>query len=400
MKIVHVTTYAGGGASISARRLSDGLSALGVDSTLFTLDNLAGSVGVLERLRRGLAYHLAPDKYDGYTLTPQTEIFTHPFSLYDLVPKLKSADVVHLHWISRLVNHTTFFRRINKPVVWTLHDMNAFTGGCHYSEGCERYLNECKVCPQLPIEKQSEAERNFIIKKKALETLPKSTAVVAPSLWLHNMAKSSALLGRVTHFHVPYGIDLENAFYPENKAAARKSLGLGDKPTALFVADRLDSRWKGFSYLRQALKTLREKLDFQAVAVGGQANSDNDWVYLGRCDGDKMRAAYNAADVFVIPSVEDNLPNTPIEAAACGVPAVGFAAGGVPEIILTGRTGLVVPKGDVPALAQAVLQLLKDPDMAKSMGVEARKRAEVDFPLKKQAQAYLELYKKALKAEP
>jgi glycosyltransferase involved in cell wall biosynthesis len=277
--------------------------------------------------------------------------------------------------------------------------MNAFTGGCHHSEGCESYLNECKACPQLPIEKRNEAERNLRIKKMALDGLPKSTAVVAPSLWLHNLAKNSAILGRFTHFHVPNGIDLEKSFYPENKAAARKLLGLGDKPTALFVADRLDSRWKGFSYLRQALKILREKMDFQAVAVGGQANDDGEFIYLGRCDGDKMRAAYNAADVFVIPSVEDNLPNTPIEAAACGVPAVGFSAGGVPEIIITGQTGLVVPKGDVPALAQAVLKLLQDPEMAKNMGAEARKRAETVYPLKKQALAYLDLYNNAITAE-
>ncbi len=391
MKVVHVTTYPGGGAGIAARRLSDGLNALGVESRLFTLDELP-SPGALEKLRRAFVYRLDSEKYNGYTLTPQTEIFTHPFSLYDLAPAFASADVVHLHWVSRFVNQPTFFRRLNQPMVWTLHDMNAFTGGCHYSEGCDGFLSGCTLCPQLPEAKLNEAERNFVVKKKAFNFLPKTTPIVCPSQWLHDWARKSVLLGRFSHHHIPNGLDLENAFFPENKTAAKKALGLADKPTALFVADRLDSRWKGFVYLREALKIIRQNMDFQAVAVGGQALQDDDCVYLGRCDGEKMRTAYNAADVFVIPSLEDNLPNTPIEAAACGVPSVGFAAGGIPEIIVHGETGFVVPKRDVPMLAQVVTQLLQNPQTAQSMGAAARKRAETVFPLEKQARAYLTLY--------
>ncbi|MCS7086784.1 MAG: glycosyltransferase, partial [Bacteroidia bacterium] len=154
----------------------------------------------------------------------------------------------------------------------------------------------------------------------------------------------------------------------------------------------LDSRWKGFGYLREALNLLREKMDFQAVAVGGRASDDDRCVYLGRCEGEKMRLAYNAADVFVIPSVEDNLPNTAIEAAACGVAAVGFETGGVPEIIVHGETGWIVPKRDAAALARAAFDLLQNPEKARSMGLAARKRAETVFASHIQAIAYRDLY--------
>jgi glycosyltransferase involved in cell wall biosynthesis len=393
MKILHLTTYSGGGAAISARRLSDGLNQLGVESRLFTLDDLPAA-GLWGKIRRTLRYRRDGEKFDGYTLTPQTEIFTHPYSLYNLIPHVGQADVVHLHWVSRFVDFPTFFRRLNRPMVWTLHDMNAFTGGCHYSEGCEGFQNACVSCPQLPDKKIAEAERNFDVKRRAYAALPASTPVVTPSAWLHRLAKSSLLLGRFVHRHIPNGLDLDKEFFPEDKTAARKKLGLDDLPTVLFVADRLDSRWKGFAYLQLALYEVRKKVEnAQVVAVGGGAQSDDNTRFLGRCEGEKLRRAYNAADVFVIPSVEDNLPNTPIEAAACATPAVGFRAGGVPEIIDDGVTGYVVPKRDVPAMAEAIVSLLLDPEKARAMGAAARNRALEMFPLRRQAQAYLEIYR-------
>ncbi|MCS7086008.1 MAG: glycosyltransferase [Bacteroidia bacterium] len=166
MKIVHVTAYAGGGAGISARRLSDALNAIGIDSRLFTLDDLLSTQNFWQKARRSVCYRLWRSRYDGHVLTPQTEIFTHPYALYDVVPFLREADVVHLHWVARFVDYPTFFRHIGKPIVWTLHDMNPFTGGCHYSEGCEGFLAGCDDCPQLSDEKKYEATRNFAVKKR------------------------------------------------------------------------------------------------------------------------------------------------------------------------------------------------------------------------------------------
>ena len=304
-------------------------------------------------------------------------------------PLVRQADVLHLHWTNfgfLSLRGLEKLLRLGKPVVWTLHDQWAFTGGCHYSRGCERFKTHCRHCPFLrqPGERDLSA-RIFEKKRRIFENAP--LTIVACSEWLAGEARQSALLGGFPIQTIPNPIDT-TVWQPTDRLAARHTLGLPlDKKLVLFGAGNLRDERKGFRFLVEALRGLNgaELVVFGKNDPEALAGLPFPVHNLGVISTERgLMAAYNAADVLVVPSLEDNLPNTIVEALACGTPVVGFATGGIPEMILPQKTGWLAPPRDSAALAEGLRWALF------AENPEARRAAARAFALENYAEALVE----------
>jgi glycosyltransferase involved in cell wall biosynthesis len=214
--------------------------------------------------------------------------------------------------------------------------------------------------------------------------------------------RRSSLLGRFDCSVIPNGVDLED-FEPIRPAVAREALGIPSGQQVLaFVADKLSSAWKGFRLLLDALDVLKARQNLFLLVVGQPDTLpplDLPFLQVGHVQSVVfLRQVYSAADVFVIPSVEDNQPNTVLEAMACGTPVVGFKVGGIPEMIEDGQTGLLAPRGNVQELARAISFLLDHERERSAMAKQARKRVEEQFSRDGQVEKYLALYSRLLAA--
>jgi glycosyltransferase involved in cell wall biosynthesis len=322
----------------------------------------------------------------------------------DLLAQLPAADVINVHVIRLFADYQAFFTVVPRhtPVVRTLHDMNFFTGGCHTDEGCGKYTGLCGTCPQLGSRKAKDlAHRIWQRKQAALSSVePDRLHIVAPSRWLANEAKRSSLLQRFPITVIPFGLDTED-FSPRDQVMARGTLGIPqDARVVLFVAEPIIRRIKGFALLAQALNGLDDLANLLLLCVGSgrlPAGVQLPHLHLGYIRNNRLRAlVYSAADVFVIPSLQENFPLTALEALACGTPIVGFAVGGIPEIVRAGSTGLLVPAQDVAALRVTIQDLLQDPARRAQMASDCRRIAVAEYGLEGQVQRYLELYQAAL----
>jgi glycosyltransferase involved in cell wall biosynthesis len=307
-------------------------------------------------------------------------------------------DVLMLHWIGKLVDYPSFFGSLpaDRPIVWVLHDMNPFTGGCHFSAGCNRFMQHCGNCPQIA----SSSDRDITfqtlrMKRRLYEGL--NLHVVSPSRWLSEQAKRSVpLAGAASQHVIPYGLETDR-FAPADRREARNALGLDPgKTIVLFGAASSDNRRKGFQLLMEAWSRLPSE-QIQGVMFGaGEAPTveagQADIQHLGFIrDPDRLRLVYSAADLFVLPSLEDNLPQTGMEAMSCGTPVVAFAAGGIPDYVRPGETGELVPVGDSRCLAQTISRLVDDPQSRRRMGDNGRKMMLLEYSQPIESARYMEL---------
>ena len=318
---------------------------------------------------------------------------------------LAPADVYHLHQITEFLDYGAIPRLAARaPIVWTLHEMTPFTGGCSYAYECERFTHECGSCPQLGSTTHHDFSRAAWKRKHAAYAGidPTRMHIVGASQWIAREAKRSALLGRFPVSVIPYGLDTD-VFRPMREA--RRLLdGFGVPPSArivLFVAEDPNHPRKGFDLLDSALGALRTTSDVALVSVGHgeppKLRSALPHVHLGSLTEDRMiAAAYSLADVFVIPSLQDNLPNTVLEAMACGTPVVGFRIGGIPDMVRDGENGLLVPPGDIARLACAIDTLLADGPRRSIMGAAGRQIVEREYTYGLQAERYMRLYRSFL----
>lgn len=274
-------------------------------------------------------------------------------------PLVRQADVLHLHWTNfgfLSLGGLEKLLRLGKPVVWTLHDQWAFTGGCHYSRGCERFKTHCRQCPFL--RRPGERDLSFrIFEKKMSAYRDAPLTVVACSEWLAGEARQSALLSGFPIRSIPNPIDT-TVWQPTDRRAARRALGLPlDKKLVLFGAGNLRDERKGFRFVAEALGGLTgaELVVFGKNDPAVLAALPFPVHNLGVVSSENgLIAAYNAADVLAVPSLEDNLPNTIVEALACGTPVVAFATGGIPEMIQHRQTGWLAPPRDAAALSEGL----------------------------------------------
>ncbi len=417
MKIIHIsTTDIDGGAALAAYRLHKGLQRAGHDSGMFVERKCGCDESVtafvppndlVERIkRRWRRFEINRDfRSHRQSRPPGYERFSDDRTVHgaEIVSQLPPCDVVNLHAIDEFVDYQGFFSALPRrmPIVWRLADMNAFTGGCHYDHDCGRLSSGCGSCPQLGSKNPDDLSRRvWKRKQQAFSVLEqKRLHIVALCRWMAALISESPLLSRFPSSIIPNGVDLEE-FAPRDQKFAREVLGIPHNAhVVMFVSDEVTNRRKGFSLLSEALAGLAHDADLFLVAVGrGQAPvsgiptlqvghvGDNRWLSL----------IYSAADIFVIPSLQDNLPNTVLEAMACGTPVVGFAVGGISDMVREGITGCLVPPHDVVSLRLTIKSLLFDRTKTKTMGDQARRLAVNEYSRELQVRRYVDIYKALL----
>jgi glycosyltransferase involved in cell wall biosynthesis len=419
VKITHINTYdISGGAARAAYRLHTGLRELGQDSRMLVQQKDSTDESVtLFKPRRDIPDRLRRMIWRKFLAFSRKIISAQPVGASyfsddrcehgaDLLRQLPQSDILHLHWIAGFLDYGDFFRRIPRelPVVWTLHDMNPFTGGCHFDAECGKYQKLCGACPQIGSLKEVDFSAASLARKKnAFASIgDRAMQIVAPSQWLAREVKRSSLLGRFPVRVIPYGVDTEH-FQPRDRRPIRERYGIPqDANVALFLADWANEKRKGLDVLSEAIRGLDEDKNLYFLVMGRGATTQR----LGQRvvmieyvrDDVALSSVYSAANVLIVPSRQDNLPNTAIEALACGVPTIASATGGLPDIVRDGETGVLVPPGDVGALRTAISKVLQDSTRLVAMAESCRRTALAEYTLVMQAQRYLTLYESLLPA--
>jgi len=394
-----------GGAARSAHRLHLGLRHIGLDSQMLVRakvsdeSTIVGPASKREKFiskLRPFLESLPVRIYPARTglVTPAVV----PDSLAQHVNRL-NPDIVHVHWVGNGFMRLESLARLRHPLVWTLHDMWAFTGGCHYDEGCGRYRKRCGPCPVLGSHSSHDLSR-WIWNRKARLWPQLDVTIVTPSRWLSRCAAESTLLSGKRIETIPNGLDLRR-YRPIEKSLARRLLGLPeDKQLILFgaVASTSDPR-KGFHHLRPALAELTrrgwgDKLELLVLGASRPSVPHELSLtthYLGRMADDiSLVLTYSAADVFVAPSEQDNLPNTVLEAMACGTPCVAFDIGGMSDLIEPGIGGYLATPFLPADLATGIEHVLRAD--AGSMSQTVRQKIEREFDIEQVARRHHRLY--------
>lgn len=417
MRVAMVSTYdARGGAGRAASRLFKGLTEAGVSPVMLVKEKTSLEPRVC-RVRNETVDFIHQEQVLSFIQRRAIDLnrtafsdtwFTLPYPGYDLsnVPLLRQADVINMHWVTGFQSAETVSKlvQLGKPIVWTLHDQNAFTGGCHYTGGCEKYTKECADCPQLRrdgyrIPYHALNNKRELWKRGAI-------TVVAPSRWLSGCALRSAVFCESRIETIPNSVEID-VFRPMPKDEAKKEIGIPeDSILLLFGADYHKETRKGFGMLAEAFGVCRRDALFRSMmeeqrvcvaAFGNPRDSDGGMDFpirqLGYIRDDRRLAAmYSAADVYLLPSLEDNLPNNLLEAMACGTPVVGFGIGGLPDVIESGRNGYLVSPFDTLRYADRILDLVSDRTKREDFGKTARDTVERRFSMSRQASEYLRLF--------
>ena len=403
------------GAGRAAYRLHQGLRKLEVDSHLLVQTKLSEDETVIApttAIAKTLAKVRPTLNSFPLKLYPQFDqmVYSPQWIPDRLVHQVKqfSPHIINLHDITLGYIQIETLAKFKQPLVWTLHDMWAFTGGCHYSNGCDHYQDSCGDCPQLNSHKDWDLSR-WIWQRKAKNWNKLNLTIVTLSQWMTDCVKKSSLLHDFPVEMIANGLDLER-FKPIDKALAKKILGLPqDKQIILFGAMNATSdRRKGFQELYPALKNLNQEQwqdKIQLIVFGSsQPKNSPDFgfstQYLGKLHDDvTLSLVYSAADVFVTPSKEDNLPNTVLESLACGTPCVAFKIGGMPDLIEHQKNGYLAQPFDTTDLARGIEWVLEDSSRYPQLGDRARKKVETEFNQTIQSQKYLSLFNKIINLE-
>ncbi|BCG46932.1 Glycosyl transferase, group 1 family protein [Citrifermentans bremense] len=413
MKVLHLSTSdSGGGAFNAARRLHQGLQVQGAESGMLVQTTTGSDTRVTAKLPRHgqqfafLRYFLdalpalASRRGRGGTFTPAFL----PDSLAGDVG-LAAPDLVHLHWVAGGFLRLETLARLKRPLVWTLHDSWPFTGGCHVPQECRRYMDSCGACPQLSSRHEFDLSRMvWNRKQKAWRQL--SLALVAPSRWMARCAGDSSLFRERRIEVIPNGLDLESV-HPVDKVEARRALGLPeDRQLVLFGAVRgLSDSNKGAQYLVPALEKLAraglgqkvELLVFGRDVPEQTLDLGLPTRYLGYFENQQdLNRLYSAADLFLAPSRQENLPCTVMEAMACGTPCVGFDIGGMPDLITHGVDGYLARPFSPESLAEGMVWLLSAAEGGAPLRKACRLKVETQFDIRLCAQRHLDFYRDIL----
>jgi glycosyltransferase involved in cell wall biosynthesis len=284
------------------------------------------------------------------------------------------------------------------PVAWTLHDMWSFTGRCTYTSGCHQYMKGCNgSCPtstEYPVLAPNLITKAWRQRRDLMSNLSNLVAVT-PSGWLSREARTGFWAGHKVEV-IPYGLPLD-IYTPLSTHVAREALGIDSHGRVLMTAaSNLSEERKGMSYLRKALQRLSYGPVTLLTLGKGTLNFEQQGVHLhqlGYIAHERTKVlAYSAADLFVHPALLDNLPNTVMEALACGTPVVGFPVGGVVEMVSPGSTGWLADGVSSQALAEILDKALNDSDRGLSLRESCRAKAEAEYDLSIQAKRYKELF--------
>lgn len=410
IKVLHYSSYdIHYGAAIAAHRLHKALQKAGIESKMVVQNktsdeksiigpgnNVEKALGLVRPFidRFPLVFRAAPKNFStGWASGRYTKYI-----------EIENPDLVNLHWVNGGFISVKNLRRIQKPIIWTLHDSWPFTGGCHVPFECKRYTEACGMCPQI----SSSTTRDItyrLLKKKIKYWDSLNITIVTPSKWLGECAGSSKVFANKRIIVIPNTIDTQK-FKPLEKSFARQVLNLPyHKKIILFgaVSPRSDKN-KGLHHLLEALKQIRmETLETSELCVFGtshQALSLDTNIktnFLGRVSDEwTLALIYSAADVMVIPSIQDNLPNTVIESLACGTPCVAFSIGGMPDMIEHKKNGYLAVPFEPSDLAKGIEWVLEDDVRYNSLSSRAREKVLADFSEERVAGLYISLYREIL----
>lgn len=350
MKVVHLnySDYTGG-AAIAAYRHNEAMNKNGLTSSMIVvkreLKNKSNIYTILQN--RKIQFILSFFHIRLNTLLKRyfKTFATFSFSFWGFKahkhPIIKESDAIYLHWINNSmlsISSVEQILKLGKPVFWYMHDMYPITGGCHYSLDCMKYQKECYDCPMLKNKGGIDlVNKQFRMKIKRWSKY-RNFHIVTPSKWLAKCAEESTIFKGHNVFVSPNVLDT-NLFKPMDKKAAKSIMNVNlSKRVILFGADNINSPYKGWEYLCETLNNL-DISEYECLVFGDYNESIVQQLKMNVSftgylhDQYSLILAYNAADVFVSPSIADNFPNVILEALACGVPCVGFNIGGIPDLI-------------------------------------------------------------------
>lgn len=401
MHILLLNTYAHGGAGVACKRLLDGLQGVqGLQAQLLTASDVgsrwpfyAERLAFLPHERdRSVRFAFSPANF-GKNLT------RHPL--------VRQADVLHLHWVNQgllSLRGISQLGALGKRMVWTLHDTWAFTGGCHIFTYCDRFRQSCGHCPYLRQPASNDLSHQVLEKKRRF--FPQNIQFVTCSAWLRDVALSSSLLAGRQVEVIPNPIDT-SVFHPASepdRASWRREMGIApEAKILLFVAMNLRDAHKGFRFLPEALHHLKAQqpdLRLEVIVLGkSEPERLAELPYpvhaLGLVHGaERLARIYGAADVFVTPSLADNLPNTVMESLACGTPVAAFRTGGIPEMVEHLREGFIARQGDSRELAEGIGWILSGIVPQEVLRENARQKVLREYANEVVAERYAALYRR------
>lgn len=425
-KVLHICMMNSGGAGVAAKRLHEGLLANGVDSEMLVLqkNNDTNRIKIIPETYPDELFHAAsaPEYISGIwesqwhcwqnTLEQYPkynrglDLFSDERSDIPLedIRQVQEADILNFHWTAGMVDIPSFFKNIaNKRIVWTLHDMAPFTGGCHYSMECTKYRRECGSCPQLGSSSENDLSRLVWQAKK--EGYPDGNiTVVTPSRWLGSCAKESSLFGNYAVHTIAYGYALD-LFQAHPKPEMKKKYDIPQgKKVILFLADSMQKERKGKEYFEEMLRIAGDKeREEWVIGVFGELFDKRKSVHgfeihsFGKLTSvESLSEVYSCADVYVLPTLADNLPNTLIESLVCGTPCAAFNLGGVGDIVDHKKNGYLAKAKDAADLLAGIQWILNESNY-ESLRKNGLEKAASQFELKAQAHKYEMLYQDLLK---
>ena len=391
MNVLHISSSDSGGAGIAAHRLHHALMESGVDSKMLCLnrhhkDNVyTYNVPLIDRLISHLPIPYRQNKYRSLIQDTNSsyESTTFPEAIYDISnhPLIQEADIINLHWVGGMLNYPKFFRSVKKPIVWTLHDMNPFLGFAHYEGDRERNSQFAK------------SENKVRSLKLKAYSQHDNITVVNLCRWMYDYSSNSEAFKNRHHAIIPNSIDT-SIFKNYDQISLRTILDLPlNKPVIMFCCQSLINSRKGFDLLLDAFPGISSECFF--LVIGNNSGIPDlkkcNIKSLGTVSDEKyMALLYAASDVHVLPSREDNLPNTMLESLCCGTPVISFSNGGMRDIIKYGFNGILVKDQTGKALAEAINNFIAT--KAKFDRNEIIKIAHAQFAPQVQANRYMELY--------
>lgn len=374
-KILHLQY--GTSAASPAYRLHQAFIENGLESQILTLfaDNIQNTrIRVLDKKAR------IKSKVNNYIQSyliknkkSEFGMFSYPVlgSNISSSHEVQEADVIYVHWVLNgflSIRNMQQLASLGKPIIFVMHDMWSITGGCHHSFDCTKYRSHCENCQFFKGKKVKDISHKGFNKKQKFYRDYENIYFVSPSIWLYKNAQKSALTGNKLIFHIGNTLDA-NIFKPIDKKVAKQILNVdGDKKVIAFGAMAIDSPYKGWSYLKNALDILFNSgyENFKVLIFGSSHNPEiaeainYETKFVGFVDSEYATSViYNAADVFVAPSLADNLPYTVLESLSCGTPVVAFNIGGIPEMIKHKSNGYLAKYKDSEDLAEGIAYCLE-----------------------------------------
>lgn len=413
MRVAMLNTYdANGGAAIATTRLFRGLRGLGTDATLYVQQQslkdeyIVGPASKAKKLIGQIRPSVDFWPVSGRVLK-HSGVYSASWLPDSVISEVKreKPDLVHLFWVADGFVRVESLKALGCPIVWTLHDMWPFTGGCHYDRGCARYKDSCGMCPMLSSQSNSDFS-NWVWRRKynAWSDLP--LHVVPTSHWMGDCARSSSIFGEKQATVIPNGLDLR-VYKPLNKSFARAAFNLpSDKKLVLVSAfDAFQDERKGGVHALRALEvlhTMGNLRSIELVVLGDTQLQSTKKIgvpvhYIPRLHDEISQATlYSAVDVLLAPSTQENLSNTVMEALACGTPVVAFSIGGMPDMISHRENGYLAPAFDDQELAAGISWVLGDDERYTTLSDCAARTVAEHYEITKVARRYQTLYEQLL----